>query len=308
MTRRTAASAPHPIAFTIGSRRLLTVDREMVTLAFSLHDVLTGRLPAVPSLARVEGLRVLSAPAAAEARLRQVMPGFLVGGRDVFARSYIDMGGSYERYLAQFSGKTRSTLRRKRRKLEQADGGTLDLRAYRTPDEIAEFAALAEPLSQRTYQARLLDAGLPQGADALAEMQGLAAQDRLRAFLLFLGGQPIAYLYLPVDGDTLIYAHLGYDPAHAGLSPGTVLQMAALEALFAEQRFRYFDFTEGDGPHKALFRTASERCASLLLLRPSLANRMLLGSLDIFDRSVAGAKALAAKSGAEGLLRRALRG
>ena len=69
----------------------------------------------------------------------------------------------------------------------------------------------------------------------------------MRAFLLFLAGEPVAYLYLPVSGRTLIYAYLGYDAEHAHLSPGTVLQMAALENLFAEKRFAYFDFTEGEG-------------------------------------------------------------
>ena len=295
------------VAFTLGSRRLLTVERKVATVSFSLRDVLIGRIPSVPALTSVEGLRVLSAPPMAESRLREAMPGFLLGAHEAYDRSYIDMAGDFETYLANFSGKTRSTLRRKRRKFEQADGGALDLRAYHTPEELERFAELAIPLSRRTYQSRLLDTGLPEGEGARAEMRRLAENDCVRAFLLFLQNEPVAYLYLPIVRDTLIYAHLGYDPAHAALSPGTVLQLAALELLFAEERFRYFDFTEGDGAHKALFGTASVRCASFLLLRPSLANQILLRAHAIFDCAVAWAKSLAARTGAAALVRRALR-
>ncbi|WP_345725498.1 GNAT family N-acetyltransferase [Qipengyuania mesophila] len=307
MKAQSSLSAPYEVAFTIGSRRLLTVKRDVATLAFSLHDIFDGRVPAVPQLTSVEGLRILSAPVSAETRLLEVMPGFLVGARETYERSYIDMAGTYDAYMARFSGKTRSTLRRKRRKFEEAEGGTLDLRLYRTPDEIERFLQLALPLSRLTYQARLLDAGLPDDEQARAAMYRLAEADRLRAFLLFLHGEPVAYLYLPIERDTLVYAHLGYDPRHADFSPGTVLQLAALEQLFAERRFRYFDFTEGDGAHKAQFRTDSVRCASFLMLRPSVANGALLASLAAFDRVVAWTKSLAERTGADALVRRALR-
>lgn len=307
MTDNLVPPAEHRIAFTVGSRRLFSVRRSVATLAFSLQDILAKRVPPVPPLNSVEGLRVLSAPTAAEQRLREVMPGFLIGAREGYARHYIDMSGSYDDYLSSFSGKTRSTLRRKRRKFETAAGGALDLRAYRTPDEIDTFAALAQPLSRKTYQARLLEAGLPEGDEAQAERRELAAADRLRAFLLFLDGAPVAYLYLPVVRDTLVYAYLGFDPDHASLSPGTVLQMAALESLFAEGRYRYFDFTEGEGAHKALFGTDSVDCASFLMLRPTWINRTLLASVSAFEGAIRSAKRLARRTGVESTIRRLLR-
>ncbi|WP_246034516.1 GNAT family N-acetyltransferase [Qipengyuania marisflavi] len=296
----------HRVGFTLGARRLASVQRQLAPLAFSLEDVLVARLPDMPDLAGADGLRVLSAPIAMIPQLQARFPGFMIGVRQDYARSYIDMTGSFDSYLARFSGKTRSTLRRKRRKFEQAGEGELALTAYRTPAEIETFLDLAVPLSRRTYQARLLDAGLPEGPSARAEACELAAGDRLRAYLLFLHGEPVAYLYLPVDGATLVYAYLGYDPQHASLSPGTVLQMAALEALFAEEQFRFFDFTEGEGAHKALFGTHSADCASFLLLRPTLANRALIAAQAGFDAAVAGGKALARRSGAESALRRML--
>jgi CelD/BcsL family acetyltransferase involved in cellulose biosynthesis len=62
------------------------------------------------------------------------------------------------------------------------------------------------------------------------------------------------------------YDHLGYDPAYAASSPGTVLQLLALQALFSEQRFSIFDFTEGEGQHKELFSTGSQLCADFYVI------------------------------------------
>lgn len=297
----------HPVSFTLGSRRLFGVQRHLVPLAFSLEDALSGSLPGMPDLRATDGLRILSAPKGLAGHIIEQHPGWLIGGREDYPRAYIAMNGSFDDYLGQFSGKTRSTFKRKRRRFEEAGGESFDLRSYSTPEELRQFLTLALPLSRRTYQARLLDAGLPEDPGALAEMMALAEGDRLRAFLLFLAGEPVAYLYLPVVGHTLVYAHLGYAPEHAALSPGTVLQLAVLEQLFAENRFHYFDFTEGGGAHKALFGTNSIACSSFLLLRPTLANRALLGALTSFNAGVSAAKAVARKTGAEALVRRALR-
>lgn len=293
------------IDFTLGSRRLLSVPRALSIWAFSLEEVLTGSLPEAPAPGR-DGVRVLSAPLASLAAVTARYPGFLAGGRQDYRRHYIAMDQSFDAYMAQFSGKTRSTLRRKAKKLAGEAGGYI-VTEHRTPAEIEAFLAAALPLSAKTYQARLLDAGLPDSPEARRAVLEAAEAERMRAFLLHAGGQAVAYLALPVEGETLVYAHLGYDPAFARLSPGTVLQMDALERLFAEQRFRWFDFTEGDGAHKALFGTGSAACTSLLLLEPTLANRALIGARSGFDGGVAQAKALADRSGALGRLRSLLR-
>ena len=134
------------------------------------------------------------------------------------------------------------------------------------------------------------------GATGPLPMLANAEADNMRCFLLFLGGEPVAYLSLPVSGHTLVYAHLGYDPAWAALSPGTVLQMEALRELFEEERFRFFDFTEGEGAHKALFGSHSIACCSFLLLRRTASNMLLLGAHDAFDASIARVKAASRNS------------
>ena len=293
------------IDFTVGSRRLFAVERSLASWSFSLAEALAAK-PTKPPSPGPDGLRVLSAPTSAVTAIMRQFPDHLIGGRQDYRRHYIDMAGSFEDYLGRFSGKTRSTLRRKARKLETEAGGYA-ISEHRTPGEVEAFLAAALPLSARTYQARLLDAGLPDTPEARRAMLAEAEQGRMRCFLLSVGGVPIAYLSLPVAGATLIYAHLGYDPEWARLSPGTVLQMEALERLYAEQFFRYFDFTEGEGAHKAMFGTDSVPCSSFVLLEPTLANRALLGARSGFDGLVAGSKSLAERSGALGRIRGLLR-
>jgi CelD/BcsL family acetyltransferase involved in cellulose biosynthesis len=293
------------IDFTAGSRRLLAVARELNDWSFSLAQILIGGMPDPPMAGR-DGVRVLSAPTARLTAIAAQYPGYLAGGRQDYRRHYIDMRQSFTDYMAQFSGKTRSTLRRKAKKLAEEAGG-YTVSEHRTSAEIEAFLAAALPLSAKTYQARLLGAGLPDGPEARKAMLAAAEADRMRAYLLHAGGEAVAYLALPVTGETLVYAHLGYDPAFARLSPGTVLQMDALERLFAEDRYRWFDFTEGDGAHKELFGTGHAACSTLVLLEPTLANRTLLGARAGFDASVAQAKALAERSGALGRLRALLR-
>ena len=294
------------IDFTVGSRRLFAVKRQLATWSFSLEDVLANGEAIAPPRPECDGLRVLSAPQSALAAIERLFPRHLVGGRQDYRRHYIDMSGGFEDYLAGFSGKTRSTLRRKARKLDK-ETGSYSVSEHRTPGEIEAFLAAALPLSAKTYQARLLDAGLPETPEARREMLDAAERGDMRCFLLSVGETPIAYLSLPVVGETLVYAHLGYHPDWARLSPGTVLQMEALERLFAEERFTYFDFTEGEGAHKAMFGTDAVACSSFVLLEPTLANRALLGARTGFDRTVAAAKGLAERSGAIGRVRNLLR-
>jgi CelD/BcsL family acetyltransferase involved in cellulose biosynthesis len=299
------ASAPVAIDFTIGARRLLAVPRRLATWSFTLEQVLAGTLPPAPAPGP-DGLRILSVPSEQLAAITGRFPGFVAGGRQDYRRHYIDMSGSFAGYMARFSGKTRATLRRKTRKLAEDMGGTT-ITEHRSPAEIESFLTAALPLSARTYQARLLDAGLPDSPAARRAMLEAAEDNRMRGFLLHAGGQTIAYLLLPVVGQTLVYAHLGHDPDYARLSPGTVLQLEALERLFAEGRYRWFDFTEGEGAHKAMFGTDSAACSSLVLLRPTLANRALLASRGAFDAGVAQAKALATRSGVLARIRAGLR-
>ena len=217
----------------------------------------------------VDGYLIRSCPAEGQAwRIRRTRDHLLYAPRR-YRRHWTEISGDFETYLGTLSAKTRSSLRRKVRKFEDAAGGR-DFRVYRTAAEMEVFHGLARTISEKSYQERLMDAGLPTTPDFCAEMRSLAKADLVRGYLLFHQGTPIAYTYGPVEDGVVIYDHTGFDPAKRALSPGTVLQFLILEDLFAEARFHRFDFTEGEGAHKALFGTHSLDCMDLYVLRPGL--------------------------------------
>ena len=286
----------------VGARTLWTVKRRLVRHPLSLTDALAGAMPDLPPLPESEdGYLVTSLPDLLAALLCAAHPDLRPHVRQRYRRSYLSLEGGYDAYFAAFSAKTRSTLKRKLRRAVERSGGTLEVRCYRKPGEMEDFFHLARSVSALTYQERLLDAGLP--GDALPEMRELAARDSVRAWILFLDGRAASYLYAPAIGDTLIYAHLGFDPDFADLSPGTVLQLEAIRALMAEGRFRLFDFTEGEGAHKSRFATGSIECVDLLLLRPTLANAAAARTLAAFDVAVGLGKGAARAIGVERLAR-----
>jgi CelD/BcsL family acetyltransferase involved in cellulose biosynthesis len=272
----------------IGARTLFSLRRRLVRRRLSLEEALAGAVPTLPVLAEDEhGYLITALPVAQAEALAASQPGLRPFVRQLYRRSYARLNSDFDTYLGGFSAKSRSTCRRKLRKFAEAAGGAIDLRCYRSEEEMLRFQELARAVSARSYQERLLGAGLPDGAEAIGEMRTLARSGRARGWLLFLGDRPVSYLWAPAEGETLIYAHLGYDPDHADLSPGTVLQLEAMRQLMVERAFRLFDFTEGDGQHKRLFATDAVECIDLLLLRPTLGNLVAGHGLGLFDKAVA---------------------
>lgn len=296
------------LRFSVGDRVLWRARRNLVTFGWSLGDILSGQPKSLPILPEdADGYRLQSVPVAEIASMTTALPGLITSAPQHYPRRYINMADGYDAYMARFSSKTRSTLGRKARKVAEASGGALDIRSFHSPSDVEAFFSGVAPLAAQTYQARFLDAALPVSQAFQKEALRLAADDNLRAFVLFIDGEAVAYLYLPVVEDVLVYAYLGYHPAYAHLSPGTVLQLEALKSLYAEQRFRFFDFTEGDGAHKALFSTHHVDCATVFLLKATARNRVLLSSQQAFNAGIAQAGVLAQQLGAKAALRRLLR-
>jgi CelD/BcsL family acetyltransferase involved in cellulose biosynthesis len=305
----TATARPTPLNFRIGARTLMAVQRAMVRVPLSLDEAREGRLPVLPPLPRdAHGYVVTSLP---EDRLEAMVyaSGKMIGFvRQKYTRYYADLTGGFDAYMASLSGNARQAAKRKAKKIAQVSGGDLDIRSYRTPAELEAFHDIARRIALRTYQEKLMGEGLPATPEFIQGMLSAAAADRVRAWLLFIAGEPAAYLYCPAHGETLVYEYVGHDPAFNDVSPGAVLQVEAFRDLFDEQKFARFDFTEGDGQHKRQYATGGVPCVDVLLLRPSLTNRVTTAALGGFNKTVAGGKALVDLVGLEKLSKKLRRG
>lgn len=277
----------HRFRFQVSDWTLFSVTRPLQVVGLGIEAPPSFELP--PLSPQSQGILVRSMPMPEPSAVTRGSRGLLRYVLQRFPRHYIEMEGQdFEGYKQKFSGKTRSTLQRKVKRFAESCAGGLRWERFASAEELERFWALAREVSSKTYQEQLLDAGLPDDPAYRQQALALARDDRVRAFLLFDGDRPVSYLYCPIFDGVVLYAYLGYDPAYRHLSVGTVLQWLALESLFGEARYRFFDFTEGDGDHKRLFATASRDCINVALLRPSLFNRLLVATHGGFTRSIEG--------------------
>jgi hypothetical protein len=189
-----------------------------------------------------------------------------------FPRYFVQIKGTFDQYLTHFGGKARKNLLRSVRACGQPNGAGLDVREYRDERQVSEFHRVAAGISRLTYQHRLVGAGLPDTPEFLSALSAVAKAGRVRGYVLFVAGQPVAFAFCTVTGSTIHYDVIGYDPTYAQLSPGTVLLFEIMHRVFDEGLFDLFDFGPGDAQYKRSFSTCSRRCANILYLKPTAHN------------------------------------
>lgn len=225
----------------------------------------------------------------------------------IHEQAYMDVSGSFEEYWSRFSSKSRSTLKRKMRKIEKMSGGEIDWRIYQTPEELTEFFKLAKDISKQTYQETWLNLGLPDDPEYFADMLKAAEQGNVRGYLLFVDGEAVSYLYCPINNRAAEFAYLGYLPKLSNLSVGTVLFIVALENIFEDKDIDYFDFQEGDTVHKKRFATGYIKCANIMYLKGTLVNRLWVYSNHVMNKMVAYIISVLEKLGVKAKLRKLLK-
>lgn len=188
-----------------------------------------------------------------------------------YRRLYIDTDREFEFYLERFKGKTLSTIRRKVRKVADSNASGISLRCFTTEKEITEFIDIAQEISKKTYQFRLLNQGLQVTEQYVNDYLRKAREKRIIGLILYAEDKPVAYNLCPIYGDgTMIYYYTGFDPDYNRYSPGTVLQYKTIETACKLDRVKKYDFCTGEGKHKELFTDEYKHCADIYYfpLRP----------------------------------------
>jgi len=279
---------PVPFRFQLSDWTFFTASLPLQARICALSDLLEPverpAPPAAQPTADSQGYSIRNLPITATQPALARVGNYLCYVPLQYPHCYIDLSWSFDQYASKFSSKTRSTIQRKIRKFTQLCGGNLHWKTYSDPHAIPEFFHLARSISRMTYQERLLDAGLPDSEAFMQHSIALAQDGRLRTYLLFDGERPVSYLYCPAKDGVLAYAYLGYDPKYQSLSVGTILQWLAIEQIFQERKFRFFDFTEGLSSHKQLFASHQRLCANVFFVRPTFANTLLIRSHLLMDR------------------------
>jgi hypothetical protein len=300
----------YELKFQVSDIVLLRKKIPILAHACTLGEIFSGKPPDPPSElpGDREGFLIRSAPGHAAEGAIERNGSYLAYTMAAYEHCFIDLSGSFSDYQAKFSAKTRGTIIRKIKKFTVHCNGRMNFQCYSRPEDMLAFYRWARQVSVLTYQERLLDAGLPAEQVFVEAMHGEAKEGRVRAYLLFDGEKPVAYLYCPVVEKTLVYAFLGFDPSYGDWSVGTILLWSSLERIFSEKAFSYFDFTEGSSAQKQMFSTHRAPCFNRLFLRDTGRNRLLLAGHRKFDRTSGRLGAALDRWGFKPAIKRLLRG
>ncbi|TAN23112.1 MAG: GNAT family N-acetyltransferase [Acidobacteria bacterium] len=179
----------------------------------------------------------------------------------------IEFPPTFSAYASKFSAKTRKNRERELRHLELK--GPVRLQCYRSPAEVEPFLAIAGAISRRSYQHKLLQAGLRDPARLRPRLETAAAQGWLRAYILWCGDAPCSFMLGYQYKGRYYYACIGYDPEWAKWDAGTVLHWLALQDMFLHDPPTVFDLG-CRGPQKQYFGNSHFEEATIYYFRPGL--------------------------------------
>lgn len=186
---------------------------------------------------------------------------------DPSLRPLLRFGASFEEYLkTNFSKHHRRTLRRQVTKFREEAPAPVKFLRYTRPEEVTTFLDAAIQVSRKTYQWNLHQRGL-RATERLARRYRFAADHGwFRSYLLFAGKTPCAFIAGYQWRGRYYTDEIGFDPAFARFSPGTVLSTMAIEDLFAYDKPELIDFESYD-KYKEEFSNESYIHCDMMLLR-----------------------------------------
>lgn len=189
-------------------------------------------------------------------------------------RHIIDLPATYDDYWRKFNSKTRSTLRRKIKHF-----GECWLERISKPFQIPDFLVNAQTVAKRSWQSDLLGLRVHNDDYETEMFTFLAAQNALRAYLLWQGGAPVSFCIGTQHNGVFNYEEVGYDRDYSKKSPGQVLVIKMIEDMYEHERPGLFDFGGGDAEYKRQFGTRISESGHVWLLRPGMRSRLIVGYL-----------------------------
>jgi len=135
---------------------------------------------------------------------------------------------SVEAYLTSISRRTARDLRRRATALFSNQELTCEVRRFKSQSDVDIFLRDAESISDKTYQKKDLGLGLSRGGPRERTIRFAAERDGFLGYVLYINGQPAAFDYCFIYGETCTMKNKGYDPAWAAYHLGSVLHLEIL--------------------------------------------------------------------------------
>ena len=252
------------ISFTVGYHKLFQPDVRV--LCFT-HGAFLGNQSAENSEFFTRELaKCLSRGEADVARLEYVekdsslfqsvmsVPSYLC--RDHFAPTQphgcLRLPGGFNEFMDSLSRKERHNLKRYANRLKNDFPEKTHIQCFREEGQVDQLIRDAEEIAKKTYQ-RALGVGFHDNIET-RQLLGTAAQKHtLRGCVMYLGGQPAAFMIGVRYRQALHGTAMGYDPGFNEYSLGSLLLMHWIEEAFhapGSEKVAEIDLGPGDGRYK----------------------------------------------------------
>jgi hypothetical protein len=164
---------------------------------------------------------------------------------------WVQLPASKDEFLNRMSSKHRYWIRRKERLLEKAYQGEVLFKWFRGKNELESLFRDAESVAKKTYQ-RGLGVGFIDDQENRKRYSLSAEKDWLRAYILYLKGEPVAFWIGTLYARTFYLDSTGFDPTLAEHELGKLLFVKMIDNLCADGVSRV-DFGYGDAFYKRQF-------------------------------------------------------
>lgn len=179
-----------------------------------------------------------------------------------------ELADSLEGFISSRGKKTRANLRRHARRLVRAHGDVLEIREFSEPEQLSELTSELESIATRSYQ-RALGVGYT-GSELQRALIDLAARRGwLRARVLYIAGNPVAFAYGYCYRGTYYGVANSFDPAFANYDVGLYVLMQLVDGLCREG-VRAWDFGTGNAEYKERLGDVRLNEAEVLMFAPSI--------------------------------------
>ncbi|MGB9624128.1 MAG: GNAT family N-acetyltransferase [Phycisphaerae bacterium] len=188
---------------------------------------------------------------------------------------YITIRGTWDEYEASLSDNFGSKTRKAERRLRKA--GRLNVVEVRGGPGLKEALRRAYVVEQSSWKgaAGSAIADRPHEERFYTELAAAAsARGWFRLFFLELDGRPIAFHYCFDYKRTMYSVKIGYDPAFARYSPGTVLKWLILKPLFEQRTHDKFDMLGAVSGSKLRWSKEVQDLRSVCLFARGLRGRL----------------------------------
>lgn len=204
-------------------------------------------------------------------RVARTTPGVFC--RDYFPKAerrwYMSVPKKVDHFWKSCSHNRRKLLRKYIRKLEEGYPGQVKMVTYSRQEEAEEGLRIAADISAKTYQ-RAFGGGLVNNSSTRAIFEAAAKKDWLRIYVLFVAGEPCAFLYILKYGRICFAEETAYSPKWKDWNVGSVIHLKVIEQICSDPVVDTLDFGFGDVRHKRLGDCRQWMEAPVLIYAPQL--------------------------------------